>query len=643
VNCHCNEIRVGDRRYHIFIGPESRGAIQAVVLNRRTLALERKETVDIPKFIGHADVTLAGLRNLNDLLADANANGNSLVFLTTNGYTVMSINNASFSHPLSSIADRIEDLGGTRRLFFDAIDPSLDAHRYSYTLIGYSRLGHAGGIETQGEKGGTGDGRAYLNPAPVSGTLVRDHQWNYEVADTESAALPVDVGTHVVDAVFQPPSRWPEQDPVITPDAATRAREAAAIKWIGERVVLLGGADPRAAYYTLPYKLGTWQAISKQVAGVAFESNQGFSQADLAWAQGELEREIQWLEAVHDHMDVLAEPFARSGLAGWAKLQEIATKVKELVVPADRTVPDQTVRYLRALASVIAGIGGLFPNPVVPTKGFVSLEVAVSAGQVAHSVDSMYDAFGDIAAVLGEAGQTAGESYEAKTDALGTALAERLEGIQSFLTNEVPNIIADDYQKLRLVGSCFLGDSSMCPNPISQWQITNVGLNEAAKAVKAAAEINFWGVLLSSKYVAFRLPPDNRISPGKHFISGDFYDLRCPFVGESGSYGIYPQPRFIAVDAGPRNPYDRYQIWALAYKSGAGTLFDGYKVHWPRGDLTARVFGTPDSSGDLNRGGLGVYPEAFILQYFHIEDFDHYPTIASTAGRWTNDNVTCTE
>src|ERR1700677_2033436 len=180
-----NVIQVGGHRYQTDLTP-LRGDIQAIVLNRRTLELEREETVANAANPGQIRSTLEELHRLNDLLADANANDNSLVILTTNRSMALIHNNNSYTHLLEGIANHVEELGGTRRRFFDAVDPSLDTHHYSYTLIGSSRLGFARGIESQGENVGSSGGRASLNTAPVSGTLVRDNQWNYAVADTAS-------------------------------------------------------------------------------------------------------------------------------------------------------------------------------------------------------------------------------------------------------------------------------------------------------------------------------------------------------------------------------------------------------------------------------------------------------------------------
>lgn len=172
----------------------------------------------------------------------------------------------------------------------------------------------------------------------------------------------------------------------------------------------------------------------------------------------------------------------------------------------------------------------------------------------------------------------------------------------------------------------------------------NAGLNEAAKAIRAAAEINFWGVLLGSKYTAYQLPWSRYTQPGKHFVSGDFYDLRCPFAPESGSLGIFARPIHRDLPGGANSPHNVWEIWAMGYLTGKGEVTDGFKLNYPRGDLTALVFGEPDPSGNIDKGGLGVYPEAFFRQYFNIKDFGHYPTTFSQPGRWeTSDNVTCTD
>jgi hypothetical protein len=629
-----NAIQVGRQRF--LARWSTVDVIQIVVLNRRTLKLVADENVDIS---GEILRTIASLREMERVLTAANDAGDDLVFVNTVHWPTLDRGTRDLvdaPNILDRIARQIERLGGTRTNFFDMFDPSLNRYHYSYTLVGSSDLGAGRGLETLGKNPDDRPGPARLNSAPVQGTLVRDNQWNYEVADSEAAGIPEDVGTHVVNAVLQAPSQWPDHgDPGRT----------AAIAWVGEHVGLLG-PNPRARYYTIPYKYATWQGISEEIndpSQVPFEVGHGFSEEDLAWARGELTQEIKWLEAVHERMEVLAEPFKHAGLAQWASLQEIARKVKDLVVPADRSVPDQTVRFLTALGNVIIGVGGLFPTPIEVTKE--GLALAVDAGTIGHTIYSEYSAFADLIALgTGENAKTAADSFEAKTDAVGTELAKRLDAIQAFLTNQVPNIIAADYDKLKLVGGCFLGNATECPNPLSQWEITNAGLNEAAKAVKAAAEINFWGVLLGSKYIAYQLPWSRFTEPGKHFVSGTFFDLRCPFAGETGSLGILARPIHRDITQGAESTHNVWEIWALGHITGAGTLSDPYLMNYPRADLPARVFGEPSPSGNIDEGGLGVYREAFFRQYFQIKDFGRYPLRDSPLGRWDiSNNVECTD
>jgi hypothetical protein len=620
-----NAIDVGGKR---FLASWSHSdVIQVVVLDRRTLRVVDNKNLDVS---GNIAITIGTLKELERILTAANDGGDRLVLLDTVHWPTLDRNTQHLVEApniLDRIARQIERLGGTRTKFFDMFDPSLNGHHhYSYTLVGSSDLGAGRALETLGENPADLPGPRLLNSAPVQGTLVRDSQWNFEVADSEAAGLPADVGTHVVNDAFRAPSDWPEHG---------NPGRTAAIKWIGDHVGLLG-PDPRAQYYTIPYKLGTWQRISGDIKAVPFQTGQGFSQADLDWAQGELVQEITWLEAVHDNLEVMAQPFGHAGLAQWADLQQIATRVRNLVVPADRREPDRTVRALQALVSVGEGLGSIVP---------AAKAGEITAGAIAHMIYDEYSAFSDAVGIAGEGPEiTAANTYQADTDALGVALAKRLDAVQSFLTNQVPNIIADDYKKLEIAGNCFTGNAE-CPNPISEWQITNSGLNEAAQIVKAAAEINFWGVLLGSKYTAYQLPWSRYTKPGRNFITGSFHDVRCPFEAESGSFGVLARPIHRDIPQGGGSPHNRWEIWAMGFLTGKGTITDGYTMNWPSGDLTARVFSRLDPSGDLEQGGLAVYPEAFFREYFHITDSKdfHYPLTNSPLGRWVDDKVSCTD
>jgi hypothetical protein len=603
-----NVIQVGSQRITATPGACC-GWFQVVVLDRRSLALRSSNTF--------YPVNVNELAAMRDTLKAANAAGNQLVIITSRGFTGKQIGGLTDSddQTVAGLVDQIENVGGTRTNFFNAFNRTPNG--LSYTLIGGSNLGAAHGLESVAP----GTTRGGFNTTPVQGTLARDDNWNYQVKQTEAAGLPENVGNRVTDAIYQARTPWPEQG---------NPGRTAAIKWIGTHVPLLGSQDPRAQYYTIPYSFGTWEGIRKNIADaklVPYEAGHGFSEADLTWARGELDQEIDWLEAVNDRMAVIAQPFADTGLAQWASLQQISHRVNDVVKVADQRSQQSIKRYFEGVNNVLK-------------------EIPFEIGAVIGALEEEYQTFADLVEInQGGEKENAAAVYQAKTDDLGTDLAARLDEVRKFLSRQAPEVIEADYGKLKLVGSCFRGVG--CPDPVSEWQITNKDLNKAASVLQAGAEVNFWGTLLSAKYTAYDLTPNSQYTtPGKRYIEGSFYDLRCPFMTSPAS-SIVTRP--IQLDLNGTDPKsNRFQIWAMGFLTGKGTLTDGYVMNVPGTDsathkpITDRVFGPVDPAGDLSKGGLGVYPEAFFRDYFTIKGLDHYPLADSPGGRWRDDEGACT-
>ncbi len=605
-----NVVQVGEHK--ISINPKfCCGFFHVVVLDRRTLAVMANKA-----FYPVTDADLAAMR---DTLKAANDAGNKLVIITSRGFTGKTSGDYTDAEnaTVASLADQIENVGGTRTHFFDAINRTPDD--LSYTLIGGSKLGAAHGLESV--KGGTT--RGGFNTTPLKGELSRDDNFNYQLQGSEAAGVPENVGSRVTAAMNQAPTPWPEQG---------NPGRTAAIKWIGTHVPLLDSPDPRAQYYTIPYSFGTWERIRQDIDDsklVPFEAGHGFTEADLGWAKGELRQEIEWLEAVNDRMAVLAQPFADTGLAQWASLQQISHRVNDVVKVADQRSQQSIKRYFEGVNDVLK-------------------ETPLEIGALIGALEAEYQTFAELVEINnGEHPENAAAVYTAKTDELGTELAARLDEIRKFLSRQAPEVIEADYGKLKLVGSCFRGIG--CPNPINEWQITNTDINKAAKVLQAGAEVNFWGALLGAKYTAYDLLPSSQYkTPGKRYVEGAFFDLRCPFVKEPAS-AMVTRPIQLDLSQNPNHANDRYDIWAMGFLTHAGTLTDGYMMNIPGNDpdtgkpITDRVFGPVNPAGDLDKGGLGVYPEAFFRQYFTIHGLDHYPLKDSPGGRWRSDEGACTE
>ena len=65
---------------------------------------------------------------------------------------------------------------------------------------------------------------------------------------------------------------------------------------------------------------------------------------------------------------------------------------------------------------------------------------------------------------------------------------------------------------------------------------------------------------------------------------------------------------------------ETWQIYALGYLTGDGTIFDPWLMHYPKADVTDPIF------KPLDQGGLAAEPESFFDRFFpKLSTLDHYP------------------
>jgi hypothetical protein len=255
-----NVVLVGDHK--VSINPTACcGFFHVVVIDRRSLAVRANKAF--------YPVSVGDLAAMRETLKDANAAGNQLVIITSRGFTGKTIGSYTDGKnaTVSELVDQIENVGGARTNFYDALNRTPDG--LSYTLVGGSNLGAAHGLE----RVAPGTTRGGFNTTPVQGVLARDDNFNYQLQQSEAGGLPENVGSRVTKAMQQAPTPWPEHG---------NPGRIAAIKWIGTHVPLLNSPDPRAQYYTIPYTLGTWEGIRKNIQDttlVPFEPGHASSSA----------------------------------------------------------------------------------------------------------------------------------------------------------------------------------------------------------------------------------------------------------------------------------------------------------------------------------------------------------------------------
>lgn len=442
------------------------------------------------------------------------------------------------------------------------------------------------------------DGTMALNPAPQEAVLARsgiyDH-WELGTADpfAGTSGPKLAGAAELIGTLDRPKVPWPEEG---------NAGRTAAVKALG--LAVLGTDDPRSQYWTLPYKSADWDRIKAAIAARTYPAPApaDYTAQDFAWAKDELVKEIGWLFWAHSHIDDLASPFASSQFSSWASFESIVNTIKGDIRLQDdgRSLRVQTEAGFKLLSSLGSEI------PVVG-KAF-----------------EIFDAYWDWATELGKLnGEPAESDFDTTVGRAGEGLRRRFEAAQSFMTGYLPDAIASDYDRLRIVGACgskLAADWADCPYDHAGWTFTSADQKEAAGGIRAAARLTAYGELLPAKYTAWRLPASQNASPNARYAGLVYFKCWYPFANLPAS-AMYARRPWRASD---------YTITAFGSRSGAGTITDPFVMSLPGPESTDPLFGTGD-------GGLGMDRERFFGTYITVTSpLDHFPEVDTRTG-WLPD------
>ena len=563
-----NIIQVGDQRFQQDCTRRVRESFQVVILDAQTLE-------------GKSYFPQDGWRGLATVLSDANRAARApysrpkLVFIATCGEAPdLGLDG------LKEAADEITQTGGTRSRFMDVA-----WHAKPYTLVG--RAGLAAGL---GDEAGR----------PVQGTLARlGPYYNYQVetANPLSQASSGDLltgTTQLLQTIGRKSSDWPEVADAHGNPPPRAANKAAAIAYISEKE-FDNTPDPRTQYWTYPWGTGApthWQNVESAIRKLAPPSGEKFNDQDFAWAQDELQKEIEWLIDEHTYMEQRAKPFYSHVLESWAGLQEIASQVDHEVQAPDKTAEARAGAILNFALDI---------GEEIPVVG-----KAVGASAAAYKLVTEYD----------KAGNEPLESpFPVKASEVGKKLAERMSLAQDALTTDVPNAIAADYQKLKTVGECVdntAPDHSECPFKPKDWQFTPDDQKEAAEGLKKSSMVAVYGALLPVKYQVWKLPPSRHEKANENFSGRATFACFYPFEHE-------PATGQIAIPLGEHPATTDYQISALGFLTGTGVIDNRWEMHTPEASVTNPLFGN-------GAGELGINQEQFFSRFFSsTSELTHYP------------------
>ncbi len=211
-------------------------------------------------------------------------------------------------------------------------------------------------------------------------------------------------------------------------------------------------------------------------------------------------------------------------------------------------------------------------------------------------------------------GEPVEDEFSVKVGGAGKALVDRMTAAEKYLSTDVPAVIASDYEKLKIVGSCGAATKegrAECPFDASNWQYTADDQTHAAAGLLRGSKVAAYGALLPAKYKAWRLPLSKNKTANKKYAGRAFVQCFYPFKDE-------PETGQVAVPESPFEDGD-YQVTALGHLTGKGTIDDRYKMDVPAESVTNPLFGT-------GSGELGVNKEEFFSRFYSNPEKDlHFP------------------
>ncbi|HEY3947354.1 MAG TPA: hypothetical protein VGL78_19165 [Solirubrobacteraceae bacterium] len=581
-----NVIKIGDKTYGAGADrPNRLNGIQVLIVDTQTLEaksyfFESYGGRYLHDWAGLAEV----LRAVNSAALKPFARP-KLVFFATRGDFDFAPSEAG---DVVRVADEITKDGGTRTRFMHALWAVAQHpdHPDSYTLVGKAGVGTGEGHEAVGgPKSGT-----ELSTVPLTGTLERTGPY-YDFR-TQSAANAVsqtargDVftgATQLLQTVGGMHSGWPEQG---------NPGRTAAIEYLGVKV--LGTKEPRTQYWTLPWTANEWNGISADIEQQPYPlgGTKKFGREDLRWAKDELEKEIGWLNSEHEYLQKRAKPFTDTTLKSWSELQTIASKIdKEVKAPADQTTKAQVA----AIAEFAVDLAKELPL----------------AGTSIGATAAIYKFATEFASIGGEPVE---DTFDVKVSEAGDALEKRMTAAQHYLSVEVPEVVASDYKKLEIVGSCgspLVKQQVACPFNPSDWSYTSLDQTHAAEGLLRGSKVAAYGALLPAKYHAYELPVSKHKEANKKYAGRVFVQCFYPFADE-------PETGQVAIPKSADENGD-YQITALGYLTGKGLVNDRWEMHPPPASVTNPLFGTRSGELEINK-------EEFFSRFYPSRDsLPHYP------------------
>lgn len=582
-------IRVGGGEYKEPVG--DRGGFHVVIVEPEDLA-GRSYWFNTGNAVSSAQ-QLTAVRSMRDALAEIPnwAPNGALVFVSSRGDARLAMpdgqSTATVDNTVQELVNLLaERLGATRNRAYRALDPVLgDASQAwgqgerSYTLVAPWGTPPGEGLEAEEPQSPVAGGLA-LNAAPFAGTITRGVNHGFEFEASEEAEALGGAGVKLRDTAIGEIGDWPEKGD---------ANRTAAVAWIAGQT----GLDSRRAYLWSRGANFDWAPLKKEIEGLGYpKAEVGFKEADLSWAKRELVEEIDWLITARGYVADLAEPFVNSQLQEWAAFEKIAGDInlKVKAPPEDKTAAKALIIFdaVREAASEIPG-----------------------AGEIVGVVNVIYDSAIEWSKIDNQ-GTEADEPFAVKVGDLGVELAKRMKVVQETLRNQMLQVIAADYKKLRTVGLC-AGNVKACPDgPVSEWQLLPKDQQRISEAVEIGVKRLVYTALFPAKYTAWKPPlaPWRTVNWQEHQPAGLTLPALwfCPFHDLPASAQLsYPLRRVVGSKGGGG---DTWQVVAYAERTGAGALVNPWAMNLPDATVTDPLVKA------VAEGGLGFAAEDFYLDAY---------------------------
>jgi hypothetical protein len=394
-------------------------------------------------------------------------------------------------------------IGGSAK-WYNAPDHGahIDAYRGTVSIVGVPGW-KTGAVENESVTPHVADS------GELDASVAIDSSQQYSPLEEASAEIETD--SPITGFLDKPGTAWPG-DP----------RELQAMAAIGTTSRVGLGANPRAAFYSLPPGDNTaayWTAKADAVRSLTYNDFPGaaFGEGDFNWARTNLSNEMAWVANVDTYTAALAMPYSKAQSTLWAYFNKIQDQINNDTQNGETA--EITATVFEALTSI--------------------LEVAGGFGHAIHTVSAAVVGAYHLILAFSDVGRAEDEPFSTEAANLAVELTTRLDSVGQEIQNQWRNIIVADYGKLHTVGVCTQRDTK-CPNARDNseaWQIDSDDEAIMGEVIKMGLQRDLYEQLVPAKYPeAMELNITTASNYDKNGGAGGWCQPVRPFSYGTGGY-----------------------------------------------------------------------------------------------------------